>query len=146
MDVWHGCRSGDACRTSWVPSRGRVLQQLNTRPIMKSRFFSAVLVAMSALIAVNSVSAAKVKVFRQDKPGDYDKAERKGTVISDAGTVRLSRKLQSLPRIEATHVWAVVEDRFGNLYAGTGDDGKVYKVTPDGKTSVVFSGDNSQVL
>jgi hypothetical protein len=113
---------------------------------MKYKLFPGLLVAASLLVAAHSVSAAKVKVFSHHTPGDHDKAQRKSAVISDAGTVRLSRKLQSLPGIEATHVWAVVEDRFGNLYAGTGDEGKVYKITPAGKTSVVFTSDNSQVL
>jgi hypothetical protein len=113
---------------------------------MKTTLFSGLLVAASALVAVNNASGAKVKVFSHDKPGDHEKALRKGTVVSSAGAVRLSRRLQSLPGLEATHVWSVVEDRLGNLYAGTGDEGKVYKFTPAGKASVVYSSDNSQVL
>jgi hypothetical protein len=113
---------------------------------MKTTLFSGLLLAASTLVIANDASAAKVKVFSHDKPGDHDKAQRKGTVISDAGTVRLSHKLQGLAGFDATHVWAVVEDRDGNLYAGTGDEGKVYKITPAGKVSVVYAGDNSQVL
>ncbi len=113
---------------------------------MKAKLLSGLLVAASALFAGGSVSAAKVKVFSHQTPGDHDKAQMKGAVLSSTGTVRLSRKLQALPGLDATHVWAVAEDRFGNLYAGTGDEGKVYKITPAGKTSVVFTSENSQVL
>ena len=39
------------------------------------------------------------------------------------------------PSLDAAHVWDVVEDKAGNLFVATGDEGKVYKVTPDGKVS-----------
>src|SRR5439155_392229 len=43
-------------------------------------------------------------------------------------------------------VWALAEDGAGNLYAGTGDEGKVYKVSPAGKVALVYTGEQSQVL
>src|SRR5207244_3377453 len=62
------------------------------------------------------------------------------------GTLRLSRRLKPLAGIDAAHVWDVVEDGAGNLLVATGDEGKLYRVTTDGKVSVAYSSDDSEVL
>jgi hypothetical protein len=90
--------------------------------------------------------AAKVKVWNHHAPAHYDRAQLKQAVVSSEGVLRLSRQLTPLAGIDAAHVWDVVEDRDGNLFVATGDEGKVFKVTADGKASVVFTSDDSQVL
>src|SRR5438128_4921444 len=90
--------------------------------------------------------AAKVKVWHHHSPGDYEKAHLKQTVLSNEGAIRLSRQLKPLAALEARHVWDVVEDRAGNLLVATGDEGKIYRVAPDGKVTVVFSSTDSQIL
>lgn len=90
--------------------------------------------------------AAKVKVWHHSSAAQFEKARLKHAVISSEGALRLSRQLKPLAALEATHVWDVVEDKAGNLFAATGDEGKIYKVTPDGKVSVAFASEDSQVL
>jgi hypothetical protein len=93
-----------------------------------------------------TIQAGKVKVWHQRTPAHYDKAQLKQTVITSEGTLRLSRQLKPLASLNVAHVWDIVEDKDGNLYVATGDEGKVYKVAPDGKTAVVFEGQESQVF
>jgi hypothetical protein len=90
--------------------------------------------------------AAKVKVWHHSTPSSYDKAQLKGAVVSSEGALHLSRQLKPLASLEATHVWDVIEDGAGNLIVATGDEGQVFKVTPDGKASVLYTADDSQVL
>lgn len=90
--------------------------------------------------------AAKVKVWHQHAPAHYDKAQLKRVVLSNEGVLRLSRQLRPLAELDAAHVWDLVEDRDGNLFVATGDEGKIFKVTPDGKAAVVYAGDQSEVL
>src|SRR4051812_32217384 len=79
----------------------------------------------------HDTEAAKVKAWHHQKPGDYDKSKFQRVVVSNTGTLRLARQLSPLASLDATHVWALVEDKAGNLFAGTGDEGKVYKVSTD---------------
>src|SRR5262249_23056774 len=44
------------------------------------------------------------------------------------------------------HVWDVVEDGAGNLLVATGSEGKLFRVTAEGKVSVAFASDDSEVL
>jgi WD40 repeat protein len=90
--------------------------------------------------------ASKVKVWHHSLPGDYDKAQLKGVVISNEGALRLAHQLKPLASLDATHVWDIVEDKTGNLFVATGDEGVIYKVAPDGKTTVAFNSEDSQVL
>src|SRR5438067_1196069 len=90
--------------------------------------------------------AAKVKVWHHSVPSQFEKARLKHAVISSEGALRLSRQLKPLAGIDATHVWDVVEDKDGNLFVATGDDGKIFKVASDGKITVAYAGEESQIL
>ena len=92
------------------------------------------------------VWAAKIKVWNHHAPSHYDKAQLKQSVVSNEGTLRLARQLKPLTGLDATHVWSIVEDKDGNLCVATGEDGKIYRVTSEGKVSVLFASEDSQVL
>src|SRR5438094_9171591 len=98
------------------------------------------------LLAASPAAAGKVKLWQTVAPADYDRAALRGAAVSSEGAVRLARRLAPLPGVEAAHVWDVVEDKAGNLFAATGDEGKVYKVTPAGEVGVAYAGPDSQVL
>jgi hypothetical protein len=107
------------------------------------RYFLPLLLALAILPIAQ---AGKVKVWHHHAPAQYDKAQFKQAVITSEGTLKLSRQLKPLAALDATHVWDIVEDKDGNLYVATGAEGKVYKVAPDGKATVVFEGQESQVF
>jgi hypothetical protein len=106
--------------------------------------------AALALVALGLLApasrAAKVKVWHLHTPGDYARARLHQAVLSSEGTLRLSRKLTPLAALDATHVWDLAEDAAGNLYAATGDEGKLFKVTPEGRTSLLYTHPQGQVL
>jgi hypothetical protein len=101
---------------------------------------------ITILLVAVPCQAAKVKVWHHHTPANYDKAQLKQAVVSNEGALRLSRQLRPLAGLDATHVWDLVEDRQGNLYVATGDDGKIFKVNAAGKVSVAFTSEDSQVL
>ncbi len=107
------------------------------------------LILPAVLVFVGLVSplpAARVKVWHQHTPAHYEKAHLDHAVVSSDGVLRLARQLKPLANLEATHVWALIEDDQGNLIAATGDEGKIYKITADGQTSVLHTCSASQVL
>jgi hypothetical protein len=107
------------------------------------------LLAASAVLLLTlapAARAAKVKVWHHHSPAHYEKAQWKHAVISNEGALRLARQLKPLHGVAAAHVWDVIEDPHGNLFVATGDEGKLYKMTPDGKVSVAFESAESQIL
>lgn len=102
--------------------------------------------AVVLLLGPSLLPAAKVQVWHRHTPDQYDKAQLKQMVLSNEGVLRLARQLRPLAGLDAAHVWDMVEDRDGNLYVATGDDGKIYKVPAEGKPVVVYAGKASEVL
>src|SRR5579885_3367655 len=102
--------------------------------------------AALAVVPYSTALAAKVKAWSHSLPAHYEKAQCKNAVITNEGVLRLSRQLQPYEKLAATHVWDIVEDQGGNLYVATGDEGKLFKVTPNGKAVCVFESDESQIL
>jgi hypothetical protein len=108
--------------------------------------FALIWTAVAVLCVPTIAQAAKVKVWHQHTPAHFEKAHLKNTVVTSEGALRLSRQLKPLAGLNATHVWSVVEDRSGNVLVATGDEGKIFKVTPDGKVSIAFVSEDSQIL
>src|SRR5258708_22611099 len=104
--------------------------------------------AFAALLLVPTIAfAGKVKTYTASSPAQFDKANLQQTVVSNEGAVRLSRILKPLSAaFDATRIWDVAEDKAGNLFVATGDEGKLFKITPAGVVSVAFSGADSQIL
>src|SRR6266404_2502484 len=110
--------------------------------------FRPLAIAMAAvlLLTPSQGQAAKVKVWHHHTPAHYEKAQLKHTVISNEGALRLSRQLKPLTELQATHVWDVVEDKAGNLLVSTGDEGKIFRVSPTGKVTIAYTSTDSQIL
>jgi hypothetical protein len=115
----------------------------------RSRLLLIGALALGTLYGVSGTPetlAAKVKVWNQNAPAHYDKAQLKQAVLSSEGVIRLSRQLKPLAGLDASHVWAVAEDKQGNLYVATGPEGKLFKVTADGTVALAFTSEDSQIL
>ncbi len=110
------------------------------------RFLCSCLVVSLAVVDPLTADAAKVKVWHPHTQTHYDKAKFKDAVVTSEGALRLSRQVKPLAGLEASNIWDLVEDKAGNLYVATGDEGKLYKVTPDGKSSVVYTSKDSHIF
>jgi hypothetical protein len=106
----------------------------------------ASLAVLAVLLLAVPGQASKVKTWHHYATGHYDKAQLSHALITSEGGLRLSRQLKPLAGLEASHVWDIVEDRDGNLIVATGGEGKIFKVTGDGKVSLLYTSDDSQVL
>jgi hypothetical protein len=105
-----------------------------------------VLCAVVWLMLAGPSEGAKVKVWYHATQGHHDKAQFKQAVVTSEGALQLSRLVKPFAGIQATHVWAMVEDKAGNLFVATGDEGKLFKVNPDGKVTLAYTSTDSQIL
>jgi hypothetical protein len=90
--------------------------------------------------------AAKVKVWQQQQQSQYDKARFKSAIVTSDGTLRLARQVKLLANLQSMNVWDILEDKSGNLFVATGDQGKIFKVGPDGKADPVYTSGDSEIL
>ena len=66
------------------------------------------------------------------------KGDARGVSISDTGMLMLAPNLSEVFNTEQAFVWSSAVDNQGNVYLGTGHDGKIYRVTSDGRGSLFY--------
>jgi hypothetical protein len=66
------------------------------------------------------------------------KGDARGVSISDIGVLMLAPKLNEVYNTSQTYVWSSAVDNQGNVFLGTGHDGKIYKVTASGSGSLLY--------
>ena len=88
----------------------------------------AVIVMATATVFLGWLPAvAKLESWRDDSASTFNKARRERVVVSDSGKVRLGHALKPLGSIDAARVWDLAATKSGDVYAATGDDGKVFR-------------------
>ena len=66
------------------------------------------------------------------------KGDARGVSISDTGMLMLAPRLNEIFNTEQAFIWSSAVDNQGNVYLGTGHDGKVFRVAPDGRGGLFY--------
>lgn len=66
------------------------------------------------------------------------KGDARGVSVSDTGVLTLAPNITEVFNTEQAFVWSSAADSQGNVYLGTGHDGKVYRVSSDGGSSMYY--------
>ena len=66
------------------------------------------------------------------------KGDARGVSISDTGRLMLAPNLTEVFNTEQAFVWSSEVDSRGNVFLGTGHDGKIYRVSPDGRGALFY--------
>ena len=93
-----------------------------------------------ALLFLNALSitsySTEPSVWSVNSRADVLKGDARGVSIDDAGTITLAPKLTEIFKTGQSYIWSSVVDAAGNVYLGTGGDGKIFKVDSSGKGSL----------
>ena len=82
-------------------------------------------------------SAVETRVIRDDTFEEFNRGESTGTEILAQGRLRAAPTLTRLALTDESLAWKAVADRAdGSIFFCTGNNGKVFRVTPDGKSEV----------
>lgn len=103
---------------------------------------------LSAFTVVSIVAfafAEGTRTWEQSKFDDLVKGTPTGVAIRSSGGLELAPSFKLLYSTPSTYIWAVAADDAGNVYAATGSPARVYRVTPDGKSTIIFEPQELQV-
>jgi WD40 repeat protein len=92
-----------------------------------------------------TVFADGTRTWEQSKFDDLTKGTASGIAIRSSGGLELAPSFKSLYATPSTYIWAIASDEAGNVYAATGSPARVYRITPDGQTTIVFEPQELQV-
>jgi hypothetical protein len=93
--------------------------------------------ALTLLLTISS-TAAEPSVWSVSSRIDILKGDARNVSIDSNGAVTLAPRLADVYKTEQPYIWSSAVDASGNVYLGTGGDGKVFKVTPSG-TGALFT-------
>src|SRR5689334_1305382 len=94
-------------------------------------------VLLSLLLFSNILQAADPSIWTVDSRSDVLKGDARGVSIDQNGTITMAPKLTELFKTEQPYIWSSVADAAGNIYLGTGGDGKIFRVDSAGKGALL---------
>jgi hypothetical protein len=103
------------------------------KPVNRLATFSALL-----LILFIPAHAGQPAVWETSGRTELLKGDARGVSISDTGLLMLSPKLTEVFNTQQTYVWSSVVDNQGNVFLGTGHDGKIFRITAGGTGGLLY--------
>src|SRR5271156_1551791 len=89
--------------------------------------------------------AEGTRTWEQSKFDELSKGTATGVAIRSAGGLELAPTFKSLYATPSTYIWAIAADDAGNVYVAAGQPARVYRITPDGKATIIFEPKELQV-
>ncbi len=91
--------------------------------------------------------AVTTKIWEQQHQKDFESGTPQNISVSSRGELMLAPKLElSFTDTQEIYIWCLAEDSNGNIYAGTGNEGKIYRITPDGQSSLFYDSPEVSIL
>jgi hypothetical protein len=100
---------------------------------------------LSGSSLVSTAFAEGTRSWEQSKFDELTKGAATGVAIRSAGGLELAPTFKSLYTTPSTYIWAIAADDAGNLYVAAGAPARVYRITPDGKATIIFEPKELQV-
>lgn len=106
--------------------------------IIKQPGSLAIITALLLITFIVPAQAGQPVVWETSGRTELLKGDSRGVSISDTGLLMLAPKLTEVFNTQQTYVWSSAVDNQGNVYVGTGHDGKTYKITAAGAGSLLY--------
>ena len=89
--------------------------------------------------------AEGTRLWEQSKFDELTKGTATEVAIRSTGGLELAPTFKNLYATPSTYIWSIAADDSGNLYVAAGSPARVYRVTPEGKATILFEPKELQV-
>jgi hypothetical protein len=93
-----------------------------------------------------SVSAGGPVFWRVNTRAEIERGDARGVSIADNGALTLAPALIEVFDTKQAYIWSAAADKAGNIYLGTGHEGRVFKVDPSGRGSLLYKTSELDVM
>lgn len=101
---------------------------------MKNFLFSLFLISLTFLAS----ASAQPSIWTVNSRADVLKGDARGVSIDENGSITNAPKLTEIYKTGQPYIWSTVIDASGNVFLGTGGEGRIYRVGTNG-TGAVFA-------
>jgi hypothetical protein len=98
-----------------------------------------------AALAIASVHASSPKFFMAATQNDFLKGDVENLSIDNHGQLTLGPATELVYETAAPFLWSMIAEPDGTLFIGTGNEGKVFRVDPQGRGSMFFDSTELEV-
>jgi hypothetical protein len=117
------------------------------RELMTTKIRLSIAVFSLMILVISSALAVTTSVWEQSSYKDFSSGKPKNLVLNSQDQVMLSRALTLVDgNISELRIWCLARDSQGNTYAGTGDKGKIFKISKDGQSSLLFDSPETDIV
>src|SRR6202166_2563016 len=96
--------------------------------------------------AFSAIALAEgTRTWEQSTFDELLKGTPKGVALRSEGGLELAPAFKSLATTPSTYIWSIASDSSGNVYAAAGSPARVYRITPEGQSTVIFEPQELQV-
>jgi hypothetical protein len=103
------------------------------------------LAGLCAALVSMPLWGASAQVWKQRSRSEREQGDLKGVSLMSDGTLILGPALESLASPADPYLWALARDSRGTLYAGSGNEGKVYRLEKGGGLKLHFDAPELEV-
>jgi hypothetical protein len=97
------------------------------------KFLAAAGMAVVLLFCSGEASAAQTKIWTSDSTSDFSAGEARGVAVTVSGELVLSRGLERVEGVSEAVLYDAVTGPAGVVFVGTGEAGRVLRISPAGK-------------
>lgn len=112
----------------------------------RTRYFALSCVLLMSLAMAAPGWAVTTSYWEVSHQEQFDRGTLENVSIHSDGKVTLSPTLDLLADTEEPLVWCLAEDSRGNIYAGTGNNGKIFKIAKDGQLTLWHDSEELEIL
>jgi hypothetical protein len=103
-----------------------------------NRTLSIAIVFLIALSLTPPIQAGQPVIWETSGRAELLRGDARGVSITDTGILMLAPNFTEVFNTEQAFIWSSAIDGQGNVYLGTGHDGKIYRVATDGRGSLLY--------
>ena len=96
-------------------------------------------------LAAGPVFSASSQTWKNRTRSEREQGDLKGVSLGPDGTLTLGPAFETLASAAEPYLWSLARDSRGIVYAGTGNEGKVYRLERDGKLELFFDSPELEV-
>ncbi len=102
------------------------------------KFYITRIIFAAALLTIAAplFCSAQTSIWTINSRDEVIKGDANGVSIASNGAITPAPQLAEVFGTGQAYVWSSAIDRSGNVYLGTGGEGRIYKVSSDGKSSL----------
>jgi hypothetical protein len=108
------------------------------RRIHPGQTFATFIAAVMLFAVASAGYAGQPVIWETSGRAELLKGDARGVSISDTGMLMLAPRLSEIFNTEQAFVWSSAMDSQGNVYLGTGHDGKIFRVSPEGRGALLY--------